>query len=126
MLRIMPRRLLLDEWQQLMVYCSTCQNWRDTLPHEECMQGSTDSALLLDHGRGFLTCTACQQIWLMGAIEAVCPVCNQPQQIAFYEDTVQLQPDDQLLAVEGTLAYIRLQSGTLVITDRTCLAIGDT
>ena len=108
-----------------MVYCSTCRNWRNTLPHEECTQGSNASAVLLDHGGGLLTCSICQQVWLMEDTEAICPVCNQPQLIVFCEDTLRLQPGDQLLALEGSLAYVRLQAGTLVITHRTCLAVGD-
>jgi hypothetical protein len=108
-----------------MVYCSTCQNWRDTLPHEECTLGRNDSAVFLDHGGGLLTCSTCQQVWLMEDIEAVCPVCNLSQQIVFCEDTLHLQPGDQLLALDGSLAYVRVQSGALVITHRTCLAVGD-
>jgi len=57
--------------------------------------------------------------------EAVCPICNLPQQIVFCEDTLDLQPGDQLLALDGSLAYVRVQSGALVITHRTHLAIGD-
>ena len=112
-------------WQQLMVYCSACQNWRDTLPHEECTQGRNNSALLLNHGGGLLTCSTCQQVWLMEDTVAVCPVCNLPQQITFREDTVHLQPDDQLLAMDGSLAYVRVRTGALVITHRSCLVLGE-
>ena len=115
----------MSEWQQLMVYCSTCQHWHDTLPHQECTQGRNESAVLLDHGGGLLTCSTCQQIWLMEDTEVVCPVCHLPQHIAFCEDTLHLQPDDQLLALDGALAYVRLQSGSLVIAHRTALALGD-
>jgi hypothetical protein len=68
-----------------------------------------------------LTCTSCQQVWLTEETEIICPICNQPQQISFVEDMVELQPEDLVLAVEGSLAYILVQSGTLVIAPRRAL-----
>ena len=112
-------------WQQLRVYCGACRTWGETLPHAECTQGSSDSALFLDHSGGLLTCNTCHQVWLMEDIEAVCPVCNLAQQMAFREDTLYLHLDDQLLAVDGALVYVLLQSGSLVITHRSCLVLGE-
>jgi hypothetical protein len=108
-----------------MMYCSTCQNWHDRLPHEECTQGGNASAVFLDHGEGLLTCSICQQVWLMEDTEAVCPACKLPQQIAFREDTVQLQSGDRLLATDGALVYVRLESGSLLITHRSCLVLSE-
>jgi hypothetical protein len=107
-----------------MGYCRTCETWRDALPHAECTHSSTESALLLNHGESLLTCTSCQQVWLTEDTEIICPICNQPQQIAFAEDMVELQPDDLVLAVEGSLAYI-LQFETLVIAARRALVFRD-
>ena len=110
----------MSTWQQLMGYCRTCETWRDALPHAECTHSITESALLLNHGESLLTCTSCQQVWLTEDTEIICPSCNQPQQIAFAEDMVNLQPFDLVLAVEGSLAYI-LQSEILVIAPRRAL-----
>jgi hypothetical protein len=101
-----------------MVYCRTCETWSDTLPHQECTHAGDDSALLLNYGESLLTCTSCQQVWLTEQIESVCPACHQPQQITFAEDTIDLQPEDQVLAVEGALAYVLMSSGVLIITPR--------
>jgi hypothetical protein len=101
-----------------MGYCRSCATWRDALPHEDCTQAADDSALLVNCGEGFLSCTRCQQIWLIEPIEIVCPSCNQSQQITFAEDTVHLQREDRVLAVEGSLVYILVNSETLVIAPR--------
>jgi hypothetical protein len=111
----------LSTWQQLMGYCRTCEIWRDALPHTECTQAINESALLLNYGESLLTCTSCQQVWLTEETEIICPICNQPQQISFVEDMVELQAEDLVLAVEGSLAYILVQSGTLVIAPRRAL-----
>jgi hypothetical protein len=111
----------LSTWQHLMGYCRTCETGRDALPHTECEHATSESALVFNHGESLLTCTSCQQVWLAEATEIICPICNQPQQIAFVEDIVKLQPEDLVLAVEGSLAYILVQPETLIIAPRRAL-----
>jgi hypothetical protein len=115
----------LSTWQQLIGYCRTCATWRDALPHTECEVAADSSALLLNYGEGLLTCTSCQQVWLTEETQIICPACGQPQQIRFVEDTIELQPEDLVLAIEGALAYILAQSGALVIAPRRGLALSD-
>ena len=115
----------MSEWQQLMAYCGSCKAWRDALPHSECAQQTTESAVFLDPDEALLTCSACRQIWLIEDTEAVCPACNYVQKIEFRDDMVYLQAGDQLLATNGPIVYILARSGLLIITRRGYLALAD-
>ena len=78
--------------------------------------------MFLDAGESLLTCSACQQVWLIEDTEAVCPACGYVQTILFSDDTIHLQAGDQLLAVDGAIVYILVASGSVIIARRGSLA----
>jgi hypothetical protein len=105
-----------SEWRQLQAYCANCGTWGTTLAHQACARAP--GAALLDPEEFLLTCTACHEIWLAEDTEAICPACQHTQPVTFRDTPLRLADGDRLLATDGTVVYVLLQSGSLLITHR--------
>jgi hypothetical protein len=105
-----------SEWRQLLTYCANCDDWAGVLAHRGCARAP--GAVLLDPEEFLLTCTACHEIWLVDDTEAICPACAHAQPIVFRDTSLRLAAGDRLLASDGTVVYVLLQSGEVVITHR--------
>jgi hypothetical protein len=113
----------LSEWRRLSAYCGSCAAWSAAIPHQKCQ--AAEGAIALDAGEFLLACGACHEVWLAEGIEAACPACGHIQIIEFRDDRVHLQDGDQPLASDGTVVYVLLRSGVLLITRRGCIGAGD-
>jgi hypothetical protein len=107
----------MSEWRQLLAYCANCDSWADALPHRGCARPLAGD-VVFDPEECLLACTACSEVWLADDTEATCPACGHGQAIGFSDTPQSLHSGDQLLASDGTVVYVLLQSGSLLITHR--------
>lgn len=114
----------MSTWRHLIAYCTDCESWADAVAHSECARGASDSAIFLDLDESLLTCGKCHEVWLIEDTRVVCPTCGHVQKIEFRDDMVHLQADDHILASDGAVVYVRMQSGSLLITHRSYIDSG--
>ena len=112
----------MSEWRQLLAYCASCDDWTSVLAHQGCAR--TAGAVLLDPEEFLLSCTACHDIWLVDDTAAICPARARAQPIAFRDTPLRLAAGAPLLASDGTVVYVLLETGEVLITHRGYVFVG--